>query len=152
MRDLIASRSWLIFEDMEVPFEWGQFLLKTMGEKPLSWSGFLASCPDRDAREESRRRELRHANQAQFDIRRGPERWLLDARGRAVLQEDVEELSPPRIFNDWDRSSSSQRNSSSSSLPEKEEVLGSQDAIYQDILQRFQHAITSGMFGYLALY
>jgi hypothetical protein len=103
MRDLIAARSWLIFDDMEVPFAWSQFLLRAVGEKSLTWTQFLESCPDRDAKEESLRRELRTKNQQNFDARRGPETWLLDeGRHLPVLEDDVEDISPPRIFRNWD--------------------------------------------------
>ena len=148
---------------MEVPFAWSQFLLKTMSEKSLSWTEFLASCPDRDIPEETRRRDLRHRNQELFDLRRGLETWLLDGHGRAVLEEDVEGSAPPRIFRDWSqylqRDDNKQSRSSSYteggvlalpidagvSISGSEPKRFLEDDTYQEQYQQFQREVLSGM-------
>lgn len=103
MRHLISTRSWLIFDDLEVPFAWSQFLLRAIGRKTLSWEDFIESCSDRNIHEETRRRDMRLKNQERFDERRGQEVWLLDDEGTAVLEDDVTVSSLPRIFNNWNR-------------------------------------------------
>ena len=102
MRRLISSRAWMIFEDMEVPFAWSQFLLNAVGEKPQTWSEFIENSFDRDIVEETTKRNLRRSYQQLFDDRR-VEEWLLDKRGLPVLENDVLGNLPPRIFNNWNR-------------------------------------------------
>jgi hypothetical protein len=146
MRDAIAARSWLIFDDMEVPYSWSLFLLRAVGERALTWPDFLLTCSDRDVKEEMRRSEIRVSNQQLFDERWGPEVWLLDEGGQAVLEEDVVGNDLPRIFNNWNRHDGEEdRNKVQFSPPE---LLRSLEAppteAYEERLNSFQGSIRSG--------
>ena len=44
---------------------------------------------------------MRRENQEKFDAYRGMETWLLNEKGKVVIENDVEGDTPPRIFNNW---------------------------------------------------
>jgi protein O-GlcNAc transferase len=112
LKKTLHNRSWLIWEDMEVPYAWTKFLSLSTGEAySLSYEEYLLeSCGDRNVTHEVQARHLREANQQRFDERwaGGRPQWLLDGRGVAVLEDDVqgddEHDELPRIFRNWQNS------------------------------------------------
>jgi hypothetical protein len=108
MKDTLRERSWLIWEDMEVPFAWTQFLsLATGVPYSPSYAEFVQeSCVDRNVTHEVYARRMRERNQQVFDDHWGRPGWLLDERGAAVLEDDIcvengNNHSMPRIFRNW---------------------------------------------------
>ena len=112
LKKLLFERSWLIWEDMEVPFAWTKFLSSASGIPcALSFAEFLqASCADRNVTHEVYATNLRNHHHQLFDTQWGPPLWLLDRSGVAVLDDDVGhardgdgdiESILPRIFRNW---------------------------------------------------
>jgi protein O-GlcNAc transferase len=104
MKDLLQKRSWLIWEDMEVPFAWTKFLSLSIGAQySHTFEEFIASCAGRNVTREVLATSERNANQQMFDQRWGQSHWLLNAEGVAVLEEDVgsnesDSILAPRLF------------------------------------------------------
>ena len=97
----INERSWLIWEDFEVPFSWAKFLGASTGRSyTLTYEEFLKDeCGDRNTTFEIIAHQERQRNQRDFDEKWGSPRWLLDNAGAAVLEENVEKI--PRLFRNW---------------------------------------------------
>jgi protein O-GlcNAc transferase len=96
----LQDRAGLIWEDMEYPFSWTEFLLVLSGDTPMNWNDFI-SASGRDADEETRLANIRSSNRASFDKHWAPETWLLSRSGEAMLPGVLDESSIPKIFNDW---------------------------------------------------
>ena len=94
----IKDQLHLIWENMEVPFGWSQFLMKVAGISPISWRDFITRS-DRDPETETTLRSIRAANFKKFDTVINEEQ-LLD-RGVASLETHLTTNDVPRIFNNW---------------------------------------------------
>ena len=99
VKSAIEQRSYLIWENMEYPLEWAQFLLKAAGQPPVSWEEFIAQS-GRDAIKEQHLMQVRASNHRAFAAAFGPERWLLQG-GEARLESRLQRGAVPRIFSDW---------------------------------------------------
>jgi predicted O-linked N-acetylglucosamine transferase (SPINDLY family) len=104
IKSLIASRSWLIWNDMTCPFEWTRFLALSTGLPPPSWEEYLSSV-NSNLNQETKFRSIRENNQRTFDLRWGKEIWLLETDGVPHLPELVNENEIPPIFTNWKKSS-----------------------------------------------
>jgi len=103
IKDAVEKRSWLIWEDMEVPFAWTKFLSSSVGDSyPLSYEEFIKSCGGRNVTHDLMATAQREVNQQLFDMKWGQPQWMLDARGVAVLESDAKEVNGellrPRMF------------------------------------------------------
>ena len=94
----ITDRLHIIWENMEVPFGWSQFLLKVAGISPISWGDFIAGS-GRDPEAETTLKSIREANFKKFDTVIN-EKQLLD-KGVASLETHLTSNDIPRIFNNW---------------------------------------------------
>lgn len=95
----VISRLDLIWEDLEVPFGWGQFLSKVVGLQPHTWNQFLQQS-GRNIEVENKRLAIRQSNRMEFDRVWGKEYWLLQ-NGVARLETHLDATMKPRIFEDW---------------------------------------------------
>jgi predicted O-linked N-acetylglucosamine transferase (SPINDLY family) len=95
----VINRLDLIWEDMEVPFGWGQFLSKVVGMQPHTWDQFLKQS-GRNIEIENKRLAIRQSNRLEFDRVWGNEYWLLQD-GVARLESHLDATMKPRIFEDW---------------------------------------------------
>lgn len=120
MRSKIAKSLYLIWEDMEVPFEWTVFLQRVAGiDKIWSWDEFIHNS-GRNVKEETRLHKHRQENRNLFDKTWGQEVWLLDTfTNEAILESflnikananNILEYESPWIFNNWNSSSSRRNN------------------------------------------
>jgi hypothetical protein len=115
IRKLIGERSHLLWEDMEVPFVWSQLLSHAVGVQAMTWDEFIQST-GRNVTRENELLAARQLNRQDFARVWGDERYMLDARGVAVMEtrlpvnllqvpyEDLEralDIPSPRIFNNW---------------------------------------------------
>jgi hypothetical protein len=96
----LVERSHLVWEDMEVPFEWSSFLTRVSGASPVSWRQFLAES-GRDEGAEHALREEREGNRRSFRLTWGEESWLLRGDAVAPLAAMPDGHKPPIIFTDW---------------------------------------------------
>ena len=95
----VVAKVDLIWEDLEVPFGWVQFLSTVIGRPSPSWDEFVGQT-GRNVSLETRLRDTRRANQLSFDKTWGPESWLLH-KGVALLESYLDDDEVPRIFNNW---------------------------------------------------
>lgn len=89
----------LIWEDMEYPYAWTQFLSTATGLPPPSWESFIQQTDRSPALETALRRE-RDANRQAFDEAWGQERWMLH-EGVALMETHLSVAQIPKIFNNW---------------------------------------------------
>jgi hypothetical protein len=107
MKRLLHERSWLIWEDMQVPYAWSRFLSLSIGAPySVSFESFIRdSCPDRNETHEVQAKTLRDTNHKMFDERWGRPQWLLDDGGAATLEDGGSkgqgDAVPPRLFRNW---------------------------------------------------
>ena len=106
---LIVQRVDLIWEDMQVPYTWSQFLSNALQLPLLSWEDFLMqqSGTGRNYSEDASRARMREENSRSFDRAWGPEHWLVGRDGAVHLEStladavDEGEASAPCIFRNW---------------------------------------------------
>jgi len=106
---LIVQRVDLIWEDMQVPYTWSQFLSNALQLPLLSWEDFLKqlSGTGRNYSEDASRARMREENSRSFDRAWGPEHWLVGRDGAVHLEStladavDEGEASAPCIFRNW---------------------------------------------------
>lgn len=117
MKNKIRESIYLIWEDMEVPFQWLQFLqlaTDSFSNEVWTWESFIEST-NRNITKERELRTLRSNNRKAFDTIWGKEDWLLnDITMEAILECHYNEsniiennitATYPRIFQDWKTSS-----------------------------------------------
>lgn len=99
----IRERTPLIWEDMDVPFQWVQMFNRLVDVPVPSWEQFIAMT-GRNIREETLRRNLRNSNRKAFSEVFGEETWLISGDGAVHLPwlPRDEEIHP--IFSDWNMS------------------------------------------------
>lgn len=100
IKSLISNRSWLIWNDMTVPYSWTSFLARATGLSAPSWENYLTSF-DLDVAKESNFRYTRERNQEAFDLRWGKETWHLDNNGIPHLPELIGESELLPMFENW---------------------------------------------------
>ena len=96
---LVKQRGYLVWEDMEYPYEWTRFLARLAGKTPPTWLEFLAK-NNKDLNEENNLRDQRNINRAQFRSVWGNELYML-YNGVAVTESELDVDHIPWIFNDW---------------------------------------------------
>eukprot|EP01041_Mallomonas_annulata_P005884 gene5884-11882_t len=96
----ILTRRRLLWEDMDVPFEWTRFLSRIAGIPVTNWKEFI-STTGRDVQAETMLRDTRQKNYESFEKAWGPESWMRGRGREEVLVEDLEEGEVPLIFRDW---------------------------------------------------
>lgn len=99
-KKLLLAKANLIWEDMEYPHSWAQFLSILSDLPPLDWKSFILST-GRDVNRETEFATNRKRNQKLFDLNWGPESWLMRQDKNEILPEIVRESYIPPIFNDW---------------------------------------------------
>jgi hypothetical protein len=126
MQQLLAERSELVWEDMEVVYEWTLFLSRVTGvtyphNRRLTFEEFLQLQNNNtqtvaDVEAEVARHARRRHNRREFDRVWGKEDYLLDAGTKLVILESTQDLLTfdnatmsvqayvPRIFTNWRRS------------------------------------------------
>jgi len=101
---LIVERVDLIWEDMEVPYTWSQFLSNVLQLPLLSWEDFLKQT-GRNYTADASRARTREENSRLFDRAWGPEHWLVGSDGAVHLEttlvSDQKEAPAPCIFRNW---------------------------------------------------
>ena len=107
INSLIMERLDLIWEDMEVPYTWTQFMSNVLNLPLYTWEEFLAQTR-RNITEEVERSRKREENRRLFDIDWGHESWLLNKDRVSVLETSLpisdkanNVLPKPCIFNNW---------------------------------------------------
>jgi protein O-GlcNAc transferase len=102
IRAKISERSKYIWNDVEDPFHWTQFLSVSSGIPPPSWNEFLEA-NHLDVDEETHLASVRRTNRRLFDESRGQERWLLSSEGLPSLPALIKPRQVLPIFADWRR-------------------------------------------------
>jgi len=108
---LIVERVDLIWEDMQVPFTWSQFLSNALQLPLMSWEDFLKqhTGSGRNYSADADRARIREENSRSFDRAWGPEHWLVGRDGAVHLEstlvaaadEGEASVSLPCIFRNW---------------------------------------------------
>lgn len=106
MREKIAQTSYLIWEDMEVPYTWTRMMQRINGLNIFSYQEFLQQAVGNNAVNEYQKSELRKKNQAAFDEKYQKQLWTLtkDAKGRHFAELEsfiLNDSQWPNIFEYW---------------------------------------------------
>ncbi len=96
---LVKQREYLVWEDMEYPYEWTRFLARLAGTTPPTWLEFLAK-NNKDIQAENNLRDQRNMNRAQFRSNWGNESYML-YNGVAITESELDVDHVPWIFNNW---------------------------------------------------
>lgn len=100
VKQRLVDNSYLIWEDIEVPFMWSNFLTHLGGARPVNWDQFLLESGRNIAKENDLKRK-REENRQNFRRRWGEETWLLRSDGVAPMISTPNKYEPPVIFADW---------------------------------------------------
>ena len=100
IRGMLRERADLIWEDMEYPFSWTQFLATVSELSVPKWSTFIAGT-GRDITLETELVNRRMENRKLFDQSWGSEAWLLSEDGKVVLPSSLAPSQKPAIFTNW---------------------------------------------------
>mgnify|MGYP000374421255 CR=1 FL=1 len=84
-KEKVRATQHLIFEDLEVPYEWTRLLCGVGGVEAPSWDDFLIQS-GRNVTQEKALMAQRKANRAQFTEVWGKEEYLLNDRGEAAYE------------------------------------------------------------------
>lgn len=99
MVKLVKEREYLVWEDMEYPYEWTRLLATLAGATAPTWFEFIESSK-KDIQLENNLRDQRNSNRAQFSSEWGNESYML-YNGVAITESELDVNHVPWIFKNW---------------------------------------------------